>query len=344
MNLVCDVSDTMALHAVDDLADALTATRQFLFPFEWGRWLRLAVLSLFVAGGSGGGAPPNGVQFTADAPQLGPGFDPGVGQFQQVLEQNLGLIVGLVVLGILLALLFAWIAAVFEFAFLEALRTDTVRIRRYFDAYRGKGTRLFAFRVLFGLGLAVLFGGTALLVIGPVLLGASPELLIVLVALAPVFFVVGLVASVVYVFTTAFVAPIMLLEDRGVLSGWRRFWGVFKAEWEQFLVFLLVGLFVMIVFGILLGIITAILGAVVAIPFAIVFFFVFAGSGGFVNPIWWALLGIPLFVLILLVGALVQVPVQSYLRYWALLILGDVEADLDLIPERRAEIRSPGVD
>lgn len=334
----------MALHAVDDLADALTATREFLFPFEWGRWLRLALLSLFVAGGSGGGAPPNGAQFTTEAPTFGPGPDVPMGQFQQLIEQNLGLIIGLIAFGVLLALVVAWVAAVFEFALLQSLRSEEVRVRRYFSAYRGAGTRLFAFRLLFGLGLAVIFGGVALLVIGPVVLGATPQFLLVLVALAPVFFVVGVIAAIVYVFTTAFVAPIMLLEDRGVLSAWGRFWGVFKAEWEQFLVFLLVGLFVMIVFGILLGIATAILTVVVAIPFGIVFFFVFMGTGSVFNPIWAVLLGVPFLLLVLLVGAFVQVPVQTYLRYWALLILGDVDSNLDLIPEQRTEIRGGEVD
>jgi hypothetical protein len=159
------------------------------------------------------------------------------------------------------------------------------------------------------------------------------------VVLAPVFFIFGLIASIVYVLTTAFVAPVMLLEDRGVLSAWRRFWGTFKRDWEQFLVFLLIGLFVLIVFGIILGIVTAILTVVVAIPFAILFAVVFVATGGVFNPIWIAVFGIPLFVIILVVGAFVQVPFQTYLRYWALLVLGDVDPELDLIPDQRAAVR-----
>ena len=334
----------MVLHAVDDLADALTATRQFLVPFEWDKWLRLALLSLFVAGGSGGGTPPNTFQFTTEAPTFGPGFDGAAGPIQSALQQNLGTIVALVVLGLLVALVVAWIAATFEFVFLRALRTDEVHVRRYVGELRGKGTRLFLFRLLFGLGIAVLVGGLALLVVGPVLLGLSQQLLLALIALAPVFFIVGLLAAIIYVFTTAFVAPIMLLEDRGVLSAWGRFWQTFKTDWEQFLVFLLVGLFVMIVFGILLGIVTAVLGIVVAIPFALLFFGILMAGGGFANPIWWIVLGVPLFLIILVVGAFVQVPVQSYLRYWALLILGDVDENLDLIPETRASVRGQEAD
>jgi hypothetical protein len=40
------------------------------------------------------------------------------------------------------------------------------------------------------------------------------------------------------------------------------------------------------------------------------------------------------------VAALVQVPVVTYFRYYALLVLGDTDADLDLIPERRRAVRA----
>ena len=42
----------------------------------------------------------------------------------------------------------------------------------------------------------------------------------------------------------------------------------------------------------------------------------------------------------LLVIALAQVPVVAYLRYHALLVPGDIEGGLDLIPDRRAAVRA----
>jgi len=42
---------------------------------------------------------------------------------------------------------------------------------------------------------------------------------------------------------------------------------------------------------------------------------------------------------VLAVAALVQVPVQAYLRYYALLVLGDVEPEFDLVPDQRAAVR-----
>lgn len=332
----------MALHAVDDLSDAFTATRSFLFPFDWGRWLRLALISLFVAGGSGGGSPPNVFQYTGGAPgQMTPGYQTGIPDLGPILQQNLGVVVLLGGLVVLVSLALAWLSATFEFTLLESIRSDSVVIRRYVDEFSGLGTRLFAFRFVFGLVLLLLVGGLALAIIGPVIMGASRNFLFAFVILTPVFLVIGVVAGVIYVLTTAFVAPIMLLENRGVLSGWRRFWTTFKAEWTQFLVYLLVGLFVMIAVGIGVGIATAIIGVVLAIPFALVFFgLVTTGGGGVIGPLALLAVGIPLGLIFLVLMAFVQVPVQVYLRYWALLVLGDVDSDLDLIPEQRDRIRS----
>ena len=51
----------MSLYAVDAIDDALSATRSFLWPFDRGRWLRLALVVFFalaidsaIAGAIGG--------------------------------------------------------------------------------------------------------------------------------------------------------------------------------------------------------------------------------------------------------------------------------------------------
>ncbi|MFB6069388.1 MAG: hypothetical protein ABEJ76_00055 [Halanaeroarchaeum sp.] len=329
----------MALHAVDDLTDAFDATRSFLLPFEWGTWLRLALLSLFVASSGGSVTPPNVGQFTMDSGTW-TGTTPGGPPPLQFLQANAWIVVALVAVVLLVGLAFAWIGSIFEFAFYESIRREEVHVREYVGRYRSEGTRLFGFRLAFGVATAVAAGVLALAVIGPALLGLTTAPLLLLVLLAPVFAVLGVLASIVYVFTTAFVVPIMMVEDRGVVDGWRRLWGLIRGDWEQFGVFVVVGLFVMIGVGIVTGIAVAILGAVIAIPFAILFgAVVLAGLGG-VSLALLAILGIPLVVLLVGVVAFVQVPVQSYLRYWALFVLGDVDDDLDVIPEQRTAVRA----
>ncbi|WP_070364130.1 DUF7544 domain-containing protein [Halodesulfurarchaeum formicicum] len=325
----------MALHAVDDLSDAYRATRAFLFPIEWGRWLRLALLSVFVAGTSGGGAPSGNVQMPFNGgttPGQTPGGDLTMDQLGALLSQHLGVIALVALVGLLVLLVVQWLAATFEFAFLESLRTDEVRVRRYVSAFQGLGTRLFAFRLVFGLLTLLIVGTVLLLTLGPILAGVAPGgPLLVLLLVMPVLLVFGILGSIVYVFTTAFVAPIMLLENRGVISAWKRFWGVFKAAWKDFLVYLLVGLFLMIGIGIVVGIAMAVIGIAVALP--VVAVLIAAG------PLWAGLLAIPFAIVGIVAWALVQVPVQTYLRYWALLVLGDVEPELDLISEQRQAVR-----
>jgi len=331
----------MALHAVDDLTDAFDATRSFLFPFEWGTWLRLALLSLFVSGSSGGGASPsNSFQYTMDSGTFPNGFSwnapTGPGTF---VNTYLPIIVAIVVAIFVVVLVLAWISSVFEFSFVESIRQEEVHVRQYFGQHRGRGTRLFLFRLLFGLVIFALVIVGLVLALAPVIIGNDPTPLLFLVALLPFLILFGIVASIVYVFTTAFVVPIMMIEDRGVLSGWRRLLGLVREQWEQFLVFVLVGLFLMIGIGIVIGLASIAAAIIVAIPFALVFVAAVAAGVNAFNLVLIAVLGIPFVLVMLVVGALIQVPVQSYLRYWSLLILGDVDSDLDLIPDQRAAVR-----
>lgn len=332
----------MALHAVDDLTDAFEATRSFLWPVSFGRWARLALLSLFVAGtsgGGGGGFSGNSAQYTPNGGTAPGGWDLGPAELGQFLDANLLIIVPVVLLLVVLGLVFAWIASVFEFTYLESLRREAVHVREYSAETLGHGTHLFGFRIVFGLLGLLIVGAIALLALGPALLGNDPSYLILLALFVPVFIVGSIIGSIVYVFTTAFVAPIMLLEDRGVISGWRRLWGVMQGNWTQFGVFVLVGLFVMFGVGIAVGIAVAVLTILIAIPFALIGIAVVSMGIPAFNWLLLVLLGVPFLVLMIAAVAVVQVPVQTYLRYWALLVLGDVEPELDLIPEQRAAIR-----
>jgi hypothetical protein len=332
----------MALYAIDDLDDALDATRAFLLPFDLRRWLRLAVLAFFVAGGTGGGGfPTSGFQTGGGGAPGGPTGDVPADQIANAISSNLALIVGVVALALVVGLVFAWLSATFEFALLDALRTDEVRVRRGLRGFSGKGTRLFAFRLVLGLVGLLVVVGTLALAFAPLLAGQGTASVFAFLAVLPVLLAVGVALGVVNAFTTAFVAPIMLLEDRGVLSGWRRLWPVLRRDWKQFLAFAAVGFVLTIAVGILVGLATAAVALALAIPFALVAGLVLAvGGGSTASLVVLGVVGAILGLLVLVALALVQVPVQSYLRYWALLVLGDVDDDLDLVPERRAEVRA----
>jgi hypothetical protein len=335
----------MALYALDDVDDALDATRAFLTPVDRTTWVKLALVALFVGGP---GANFGGSQFSAGG-DGGPGAMP---------PTDLGprawlLVAGVVGLLLLLGLAFAFVGSVMEFVFVESLRNRTVTVRRYWGRRWRQGARLFGFRLVLGLftaGAALLFAAPFVLPLLGLDVGVAPTggaLLGLLFVLLPVFVVLAVVVSLVDGFTTVFVVPIMTLEDCGVLDGWRRLWPTVPAQWTQYLAYVVVGFFLSLFGGLLVAVVTAVLAFALLIPFGILFLL---GAGLLVfvaEP-----LGIAVFVVfgllyalaVVAAAALVQMPVQTYLRYYALLVLGDVEPAFDLIPDQRRAVRAEDLD
>lgn len=330
----------MALYALEDLDDALDATRAFLIPIDRTIWAKLAVVVFFI----GPGASLNGFQYSfgGDGTATPPG-EAVVPEFGPRIWLLIAAVVGAIVL---VALAFALVGAIMEFVFLDSLRNEAVAIQRYWSRRWRQGLRLFGFRLL--IGLFVL--GSVLLLAGPFLLplvGIGPGgglSVVFLVVLLPLVLVLAVVAALVDGFTTAFVVPIMMLEGCGVIEGWRRLWPTIAAQWEQYLAYAVTGFFLSALGGILVGLVTAVLAVALLVPFGVLFAL---GVGALVfvaEPVGIALLVlvVMLFGLVLLaVAALVQVPVQTYLRYYALLVLGDVRSEFDLIPGQRAAVREP---
>jgi hypothetical protein len=324
----------MTLYAIDDLDDAWVATREFLTPFSLKRLSVLAVIVLFVGGpgtsvpgGAGGGGEP--------AP--GAGLDV-LGQF---LLENLfaiGLLVGFV---LAVGLAFLLIGSVMEFVFVESLRTDEVWFWDYARGCFEEGLRLFGFRVALGVVslLAVAAGaGSAFLAVG-----ASPAiepggLLLALAALASA--AVLVVVAVVDAFTRAFVVPVMLVRNSGVLAAWRAFWPTLVGAWRQYLAYAVAALILEIAAGIVFGILLGFVALVLVIPLAIVVAAVALLGAETLLVAVAVVLGLPFVLALILAALLIQVPIRTYLRYYALFVLGDTDASLDPIPERRADVRS----
>lgn len=353
------------VYAIDALSDALDATRAFLLPFDAGRWLRLALITFFVFG-SIGGFPPGGSFEVGDgdvrvgpvggdrAPDgwvvgdwpgpftpAGPG-DVALGDF----EAAIWFVLAIAAIGLVLGLLYLFVGSVMEFVLYESLRSERVSVREDAGEHLGLGVSLFAFRVVLGLLAVVLVGGAAALVFLSALSGPVTVIAALLI-LAPLFFLLGIVGYLVNLFTTEFVAPIMLLEDRGVLSGWRRFWGVLRGDWGEFLIYALIRFGLNLAAGLVLGILVGFVAVLLAIPFGGVGVLIWLGLGDPTTIGTGALavvvvLALLYALLVAIAAALVGVPVITYLRYFALLVLGDADETVDLIPERRTSVRSGG--
>lgn len=331
----------MTLYALDDIDDAIAATRALLWPIEWRRWLKLSFVMLFIGGASG----TNPLQFGGNTSGAGDReFNVGSGMpdtVPAVVGSELAVIAAIGAFLLLLGLLFVLAGSIMEFVFVRSLQDEKVTLRRYWRTHWRQGLRLFGFRVGFGvlsLGVAGLLVGA---VIAPGLLGFDAVSLGLLLVVIPVGIVLGILSRIVTGFTTVFVVPIMMVEQRGLISAWRQFWPTVTGQWKQYLVYVVMSVVLQIAGGILAGIVTVIAALVVAIPFGIVGL-LGAGLLAVFEPAGWALLLVAglLFVLALVVLSLsVSIPVQTFLRYYALLVLGDTNSAFDLIPERRQAIR-----
>ena len=325
----------MALYALDNLDDAIDVTRNFLTPVRRHVWLRLAVIALFV---SGAGTNVASWSFGGDGEPMPADQLPAVDVEPWVWPLIAAVVVGLVLLG----LGFLLVGSIMEFVFVESLRNEQVTIRRYWRQRWRQGLRLFGFRLV--LGLLVL--GAVLLVAAPVLLplvgvGTFSAGAALLVLFVPLFLVLAIVVAVVHSFTTVFVVPIMIQSDTGVLTGWRRLWPAITAQWRQFLAYALVGFVLSILGGVAVGVVTVLLVLAALLPFGLLFalsyglFVVFPPLG----ILAFVVVGIVFVLVVITVAAIAQVPVKTYLRYYALLVLGDVDPAFDLIATQRAAVR-----
>jgi hypothetical protein len=343
----------MSLAALDAVDDAIEATKRFLIPFDRARWFRLAVIMLFIAG-AGGSFPqfPTG-GFGGDTGETDPGTgaepgDPSVPS-PELTGELLVFIVALVAFVLAVVLLWSIVSATMEFVFVEALNREEVRLWTPLKRHVWRGVRLFVFRVGLWLLAATLVGGV--LLAAGFALGGSPSAWDAGVALGllllaiPLFLVVALVLGTTIGFTNMFVVPVMYQEERGVLSGWRRFWPTLRNNLKEYLVYLVVGFLLGIAIGIASGFLTLIVVLVIGIPFAVVavpafLLFGFGGAGAIVLVV----LGLAFFVVVFVALLLVKVPFQTFLRYYALFVLGDTNPEFDVIPDARRAVRTDGGD
>ncbi|MES3160128.1 MAG: hypothetical protein PPP55_00985 [Halorubrum sp.] len=324
----------MALHAVENVEEAFDITREFLTPIEIRRWLKLAVVVFFV--GSGVSFPS--AQFNTSTPS----GDVSNGELPFSLPVDVvTIVVALVAVGLLFGLLFALVGAIMEFVLIESLRTGEVSLRRHWRRRWRQGLRLFGFRIAIGLPMVALFAGWLALLFVPILTGR--DLTIPFTAFLvgiPVVFLIAVLYALVSGLTTVFVVPLMIQSDSGVLAAWRRLWRSIKAAWKQYLAYVVIAFLLTVAAGIIASIAVGLVAIMLLIPVLIVAAIThvtvsLSSTAGIVVLIALAILfGLSMVV----IWALAQVPVVTYLRYYALLVLGDIEEAFDVLSNPRSPV------
>ena len=301
----------MGWYAIDALQDALDETKAFLWPFDRGRWLRLAVIVFFVGGpgGSFGSGLQNASQSFGQMSGTGPESPPGAG-FEQAIGEvanrpDLVAILALVAaVALLLLVVFGYLAAVFEFVFYRSLVDEQVRIRAGFRKYAWDGVKY----ALFRLALLLVIFGTIGAVIGALVLSPGLGFALILPAI-----LLWLLLAVVGFFVHALAIPTMVVEETGFVEALRVTYRRVRGEWKQAGVYLLANVGISIAASVVVGIGMLIGIIALAIPLVILGLVLAA-----LAPV---LVAIP--VLLGVVGLLVvyfaiAVPVQTYVYRWIL--------------------------
>ena len=314
--------------AFTEIDGAIQSTKELLWPFRAGVWLRLALIAFFV--GAGGGFPQG---FSYSDSDIFNGISTPT-----TLPPSLSLS-GIVIAGIgliiLAALVYTLIGAILQFVFVDGIRTRNVRLTEPFKERLGKGFRLF----LFETGIAILLMLMVAAIMLPIILAfMDPAILprtMIFVLLIPIFIIIALIISIIMLFTIDFVVPIMIKEDCGVIEGWGHLLRTLSNQWMQALVYLIVRVLAGIGAGILMTIIAFIVFFIIAIPFVIIGFLLYlllAFPASFLLP-----LLIPFMILAVPAMLLITVPFITFFRTYSLKVLAKLSEKYALLPEGSIE-------
>lgn len=346
----------MALSALRSIGDAIGATRAFMLPVSVGRWAKLSLLAVFLgapgtpipanpqfldpsfwqgppeSGGSLGRQSP-GAQWS-DAPTIAPFdvLDPATWPTWLVVAA---------IAAVLIAGLYVYLGALARFVLVECLRADAVHLRRYARPHLGATVGVVGIRLLIWLLVAPVVVGFVVAVapVGPWTVGGWTAI-----GLAVGVLGVLLLGWVLDTITLQFVVPTMVAADAGVVGAWRRFLPTLRDSWREYVVFAVVRLVVGTAVGIatVIGIVVAVAVGLLVLGTVGAVVVVAAGGPGSLGTAALAILvalGVGLVAFVVAASAVIAVPFQVYLWTYALLVLGDTDADLDLIPGLRAAAR-----
>lgn len=318
----------MAIAIVDDVGLALDVTREYLRRRSPVGYLALAVLALLL-GPVGVGAPPGPVEVRTEAYDVRAGEVPS---WSAVVDAVGGeaVVVGVVVVGLLLGGTYLLAGAFAEFAVVHSLIADAVAVREPARRHWRRAVELFVFRLLAGLitagSLASLVVAIWGLDVAPV---RSPWGVVVLGLL-------GVVGYLLHRVTTDLAVPIMLGECRSLVGAWGRVLGLASAHPRALAGYVLVRLALAVAaavgMGIAVGVALLGLGLIVGVPVFVLL--------ALVTDLWLALVLTAVVlvpVAVLLVGA-VLAPFHVYFRYYAMLVLGDIDETLDFVADWREHV------
>ena len=357
----------MSWHAVDAVDDAIEATRRFLFPFSLVRWMKLALLVLFMGGGvsanasgpgtlSSGGSVLEEVALATEGPidgsvpidSLAPvdGSVPIDGVLPVVM--GIGILLTIVVISV--------ISLSLRLVFYDALHTNEVRLWRPFISRLRQAVGLFAVSAVLSVAVAApIVTAVLITVLSTNPIGWQPIDLLATtlmslstgptVALGVVGALFGLLSVLALRLTYEFVVPTMIVEDSGAIAGWQRLWRSLRGNWIDVAIYFFVHLIIGIGIAIVEGLAVVLAGATVVVVAGIVLLVASVPLGGF-GAVLGTTVGIAVLSVVLLVSLLallvlvlpVRILTRSYMISYEVSTLGGIDRSLALLhPETGLE-------
>jgi hypothetical protein len=265
----------LAISAADSITLAIEHTKQQLFqPFRIGQWTKLAFVGL-LAGELGANGCNRSNFNVPHHPTAAPHMTwPGLSSLGINPALVVFLIAAAVIAAFAIGIIMMFISSVMRFVLFDGIVSRECRIRQGWNHRLGPGSQYFVWKVLYILLTGALIIG---LVGVPLAFAFSaglfrepkehiPALALIAAFSFLVLFAFLIATAVILVLTKDFVVPQMAVEDVGVMEGWRRLWGMMKAEKGAYAGYIGMKIVLAIVAATLIGIATLILGLIIVVP------------------------------------------------------------------------------
>ncbi len=233
---------------------AFERVKRMLFqPFDLGKWFTLGFCAWLAGfGESGGGGSGfnwnNGGSHQVNGRSGGEEFRHFYFQARDYVAANISWIlpvaVILLVLGLAIWLLVLWLNSRGKFMFLHCVALDKAEVEAPWRQYAAAANSLFRFRLVLGLaGLVVMLPLLVLIlaVIVRMVLRGEPDApgVLTAVGLGLGFILLALGFALIHKLLVDFVVPIMYLRGGSCLAAWGEFFGLLKANFGQFALYVL---------------------------------------------------------------------------------------------------------
>jgi hypothetical protein len=332
------------LSGVDAIGPAFERTKTQLFtPFRFKHWLRLAVVCILTGEGAGGGGGGSGFQGLSgiNIPPHGGGRGGSTllalpGWLAKIPAEVIFWGAFALIAAVLFVLLILYISSVYRFILFESVLNNQCALRDGWRRWQRQGTSYFLWQIGFGLVSLAVLGS----VVGVPVLFAwragwfnDPDKHIagLIVGGIAVFFVFAaaiLLSAIISLFTKDFVVPVMALEDRGAVDGWRQLFPMLGPEKGGYAFYVIMKIVLAIGCALVFGIIEfmVVFMLIIAVGLAGVAIFLIAmGAGATWNPLTIALTvvaGGAVLLLLIAVTAVISTPAMVFFQAYSMHFFG----------------------